>query len=75
MDAQGLSAPLVEEAIEIAREVDAPVTLAAALHRKIFIPFGPDAARERLAIADEMLELGESCGDREAVLRGHAYRI
>ena len=74
-DAQGLSAPLVEEAIEIARSVDAPVTLAAALHRKIFLPTGPNAAHERLAIAEEMLELGESSGDREAVLRGHAYRI
>ena len=31
--------------------------------------------RERLAIADEMLELGEAAGDREAVLRGHAYRL
>lgn len=69
------SARLVNEAIEIAREVDAPTTLAAALHRKIFIPTGPHAAHERLAIADEMVALGESCGDREAVLRGHAYRL
>ena len=70
-----LSSRLVDEAIEIAREVDAPTTLAAALHRKIFIPTGPNAARERMAIADEMLELGERCGNREAVLRGHAYRL
>jgi class 3 adenylate cyclase len=69
------SGRLVDEAIEIAREVDAPQSLAAALHRKIFIPVGPGAPRERLAIADEMVELGESCGDREAVLRGHAYRL
>src|SRR3954471_9207174 len=66
---------LVDEAIEIAREVNAPTTLAAALHRKVFIPTGPDAARDRLAIAEEMIELGEDCGDREAVLRGHAYRL
>src|SRR3954467_15085107 len=66
---------LVDEAIEIAREVNAPTTLAAALHRKVFIPTGPDAARARLAIAEEMIELGEDCGDREAVLRGHAYRL
>ena len=37
-----LSSELVDEAIEIAREVDAPTTLAAALHRKIFIPTGPE---------------------------------
>jgi len=75
VDAQGLSAPLVREAVEIARAVDAPRTLAAALHRQIFIPFGPDAARERLAIADEMLSLGQASGDREAILRAHAYRV
>ena len=69
------STRLVNEAIEIAREVDAPTTLAAALHRKIFIPTGPHAAHERLGIADEMVELGEQSGDREAVLRGHAYRL
>src|SRR5215211_6174245 len=66
---------LVNEAIEIAREVEAPTTMAAALHRKIFIPTGPNAPRERLAIAEEILALGESCEDREAVLRGHAYRL
>ena len=69
------STQLVDEAIEIAREVDAPASLAAALQRKIFIPTGPGAARERLAIAEEMLELGSATGDREAVLRGHAYRL
>ena len=69
------STELVNEAIEIAREVEAPASLAAALQRKIFIPTGPNAARERLAIAEEMLELGAATGDREAVLRGHAYRL
>jgi class 3 adenylate cyclase len=66
---------LVDEAIEIARELDAPTTLAAALQRKVFIPTGPTAARERLAIAEEMIKLGAEWGDREAVLRGHAYRL
>jgi eukaryotic-like serine/threonine-protein kinase len=64
---------LVDEAIEIAREVDAPRSLAAALHRKIFIPSGPDGPRNRRALAREILEIGESSGDREAVLRGHAF--
>ena len=69
------STRLVDEAIEIAREVDAPASLAAALQRKIFIPTGPGAPREREAIAEELLELGTKHGDREAVLRGHAYRL
>jgi eukaryotic-like serine/threonine-protein kinase len=69
------STQLVDEAIEIAREVDAPASLVAALQRKIFIPAGPGAARERLRLADEMLELGEATGNREAVLRAHGYRL
>ncbi|HEY3191249.1 MAG TPA: AAA family ATPase, partial [Solirubrobacterales bacterium] len=69
------STRLVDEAIEIAREVDAPASLAAALQRKIFIPSGPGASRERLRLADEMLELGEATGNREAVLRAHGYRL
>ena len=75
VDAQGVAAPLIAEAIEIARAVDAPTTLAAALHRQLFIPVGPDAARERLAIADEMLAIGQASGDTESVLRAHAYRV
>jgi eukaryotic-like serine/threonine-protein kinase len=66
---------LVDEAIEIAREVDTPATLAAALHRKLFLPTGPDASRQRLDIAREMVELGESTGDAEAALRGHAFML
>jgi eukaryotic-like serine/threonine-protein kinase len=69
------STRLVDEAIEIAREVDAPASLAAALQRKIFIPSGPGAPRERLQLADEMLELGEATGNREVVLRAHGYRL
>jgi class 3 adenylate cyclase len=69
------STRLVDQAIEIAREVDAPASLAAALQRKIFIPGGPGAPRERLRLADEMLELGEATGNREAVLRAHGYRL
>jgi eukaryotic-like serine/threonine-protein kinase len=69
------SEELVDEAIEIAREIDSSSSLAAALTRKIFIPAGPDAPRDRLAIADELVELGEGSGDREAVVRGHAYRL
>ncbi len=69
------SEQLVDEAIEIAREIDSSPALATALTRKIFIPAGPDAPRVRLAIADELVELGERSGDREAVVRGHAYRL
>ena len=69
------STRLVNEAIEIAREVDAPTTPRGRPPRKIFIPDGSPRAHERLGIADEMVELGEQSGDREAILRGHAYRL
>src|SRR5829696_5164534 len=66
---------LVDEAIEIAREIEDPAALAAGLTRKIFIPTGPNAPRERLASGEELLERGEATGNREAVLRGHGYRL
>src|SRR5581483_8799858 len=69
------STRLVDEAIEIAREAGADSSLIAALNRKIFIPSGPDAAKARLDLANEILELGQASGDREAVLRAHAYRL
>ncbi len=75
VDAQERSAPLAREAVEIAREVDDDATLAHALHRLVFIPYGPDSSRQRLEIATEMLELGRRCGDREMVMRSHAYRL
>ena len=75
VDAQGEARRLVEEAVEIAREVDVPATLGAALHRQVFTPFGLDAPAERLKIADEMLALGRRSGDREIELRAHAFRL
>jgi eukaryotic-like serine/threonine-protein kinase len=66
---------LVSEAIEIAREIDSPSALAAALTRKMFIPAGPDAPRVRLSIANELIKLGERSDDRETIVRGHAYRL
>jgi class 3 adenylate cyclase len=75
IDAQAQAAPLSAEAIEIAREAGDPSTLAAALQRQLFILVEPDSHDERLQIADEMLALGESSGDRETVVRSHAYRL
>ncbi len=75
VDAQGRSGPLSAEAVEIAREIGDPHTLAAALHRRYFIPIGPDDARVRLEIVDEIQALSERTGDREMVIRCHAYRL
>ena len=75
VDAQGLSAPLTAEALEIARQVGDPQALAVALQRQSFNLIEPDAQQERLAIADEMLKLGEACEDREMVVRSHAHKL
>ena len=69
------STRLVDEAIEIAREAGAWQPLAAALRRKMFIPSGPDATRERLKIAEELLEIAERHGEREVELQAHSYRL
>jgi class 3 adenylate cyclase len=69
------STQLVDEAIEIAREVDSPDALRVGLQRKMFVPSGPGAPRERLALADEMLEIGRATGNREGELRAHSYRL
>ncbi len=59
VDAQGLSAPLVEEAIEIARQVDAPADPGrGAAPPDLPRRSAPAPPSERIAIADEMIELG-----------------
>jgi class 3 adenylate cyclase len=75
VDAQGLATPLAEEAVEIAREIDDPRALANALQRLYFTPVDPDGAHRRLEIIDEMLAASERAGDRENVVRSHAYRV
>ena len=51
-------AELADEALEIARGVERRPSLAAALHRKLFIPTGPDASAERLRLARRDAALG-----------------
>jgi eukaryotic-like serine/threonine-protein kinase len=75
LDAQGQSASLTAEAIEIARKVGEARTLATALHRRYFIPMGPKDGENRLALVDEMSELAEASSDREMAMRCHAYRL
>ncbi len=75
VDAQERSAPVVAEAIELARKVGDDRVLASALHRWIFLPFGPESTAERLRTADEMRDLGEKLSDTETVLLSHAYRV
>jgi predicted ATPase len=75
-DPQGEAAPLSREAVAIARRLNDPGTLASVLPREGFLLAAtPEAARQRLANAEELLELAERAGDRELAVRGHVYRL
>ena len=66
---------LNREAVEMARRIDDPTALTRALMGQVIVTIGADRAEERLAVADELEELGRRTGDREMELRGHLYRL
>jgi len=66
---------LSEEAVRLARQLGDPRLLAAVLRARWIALWRPEGAAERLAIADEILHLGERTGDRELALLGRRFRI
>ncbi|MGI8460501.1 MAG: protein kinase domain-containing protein, partial [Solirubrobacterales bacterium] len=75
-DPVGKAEPLSVEALEIARRIGDGDAIAGALVRRQFIGANSaDGARQRLAEADELNELGRSMGDPELEVRSHAYRV
>jgi DNA-binding SARP family transcriptional activator len=62
-------------AVEMARATGDPATLLYALAARHAALWGPDAVEEQLAVADEVVRLAESCGDRERGLAGLGWRI
>jgi class 3 adenylate cyclase len=76
VDAAGRSNDVGIEALEMARRVGDPESLAFALIRRQFTGgVGPDETRRRLRESDEMHDLAKRLGDRELELRAHAYRL
>jgi hypothetical protein len=67
-------AALSREALEMARRLDDPATLARVLGTHHHAAFDPDNLDERLAVAGELVALGEDLGDAEAVFLGHLSR-
>jgi len=68
---------LSEDAVEMARRLGDPATLAAVLfdrHMAIWGPDRPEVASERLAAATEVVRLAERIGDRAMALRGRGLR-
>ncbi len=76
VDPAGRSNDLGIAALEMARRIDDPESLALALVRRQFTGgVGPEETRRRLRESDEMHDLAKRLGDRELELRAHAYRL
>ena len=68
-------AELSQQAMEMARRVDDPVALVYALRGRYYALWGPENVEERLAVATEVVQLGEQAGDTEMVLTGRSWRL
>lgn len=67
-------AVLSSEALEMARRLDDPSALAAALYARTSILFGPDELSEREEAAAEMLALARQAGDKELAYWAHLLK-
>jgi class 3 adenylate cyclase len=63
------------EALEMARRIDEPDTLAAVLEHAHFTLASPANTEERLEIASELIEAAERAGDGEYAIEGHGMRL
>jgi DNA-binding SARP family transcriptional activator len=67
--------PASREARALARRGTDDAALAAALNARHVVEWGPDGCQERLALADEMLALGERARSRELALQARHWRV
>lgn len=65
---------LSRDAVELARRIGDPIVLGYALDARCFAIFRPDNPDERLAIAEELIQLAESSGDSERAASGRFVR-
>jgi tetratricopeptide (TPR) repeat protein len=68
-------AALSEEALESARRLGDPATLAYALHGYILARHSPEHTPRQLELATELIEVAAQAGDQERVLEGREERI
>jgi DNA-binding SARP family transcriptional activator len=66
---------MADEAVDMARRLGDPATLAYTLEGRCEAYWGPDALDERLALANELIQVGESSGDVERAYSGHDCRF
>jgi tetratricopeptide (TPR) repeat protein len=64
-----------QQAVEMARRLNDPATLAYTLHATLVALRGPEHPQDRLATAAEIIRLAEVIGDKELVLRGYIWRV
>ncbi|HEU6443562.1 MAG TPA: BTAD domain-containing putative transcriptional regulator [Gaiellaceae bacterium] len=64
-----------QEAVDMARRLGNGATLAYALDGRCSANWGPEVLSERLAIADELIQVAENVGDTERRYAGHDYRF
>jgi class 3 adenylate cyclase len=66
---------LADEALEQARELADPATLAAVIFDRCWALDGPDDVQDELALADEVLRLADDVGVLEVSIQGMRIRI
>jgi DNA-binding SARP family transcriptional activator/DNA polymerase III delta prime subunit len=69
------AASLSQRAVEMARRLDDPATLAYALDARHVVIWGPDTVEERAAITAETARLAEEAGDEERAFQIHYWRV
>ena len=63
------------EAVDLARRLDDPATLAWTLQARLVLAWGPDDVDELLALAEEIIGAAERARDLEQALNGHLIRL
>jgi DNA-binding SARP family transcriptional activator len=66
---------LSREALDMARRIGDPETLAYAIHGYILGHHSPEHAREQLQLAAELVDVATQAGDPERVVEGHEEHI
>jgi DNA-binding SARP family transcriptional activator len=63
------------DAVDLARRLDDPATLAWALQARLVFVWRPDNLDEVIALCEEMIAAAERAGELEQALNGHAARV
>ncbi len=66
---------LSEDAVQIARRVTNPLTLAWALHDRHWALWRPENLEDRIATATELVQVAQHLGDNEMVVTGRGLRF